>query len=120
MVDTLGFRMKFGVVAPSTNTSVQPEFDAMRPHGVTNHYGRIHIPDDPIGGSVVQVEGSVDDDGAIRKYHPIHIPHQLEIGLRLKYRPRRAGDDPGGIIEIEQRHSSADVPPGDGNHQSQV
>lgn len=50
MVDTLGFRMKFGVVAPSTNTSVQPEFDGMRPHGVTNHYGRIHIPDDPIGG----------------------------------------------------------------------
>jgi maleate isomerase len=50
MVDSLGFRMKFGVVAPSTNTSVQPEFDMMRPHGVTNHYGRIHIPDDPIGG----------------------------------------------------------------------
>lgn len=50
MVDSLGFRMKFGVVAPSTNTSVQPEFDEMRPHGVTNHYGRIHIPDDPIGG----------------------------------------------------------------------
>ena len=50
MVDSLGFRMKFGVVAPSTNTSVQPEFDEMRPYGVTNHYGRIHIPDDPIGG----------------------------------------------------------------------
>ncbi len=50
MVDSLGFRMKFGVVAPSTNTSVQPEFDMMRPYGVTNHYGRIHIPDDPIGG----------------------------------------------------------------------
>ncbi len=50
MVDSLGFRMKFGVVAPSTNTSVQPEFDAMRPYGVTNHYGRIYIPDDPIGG----------------------------------------------------------------------
>ncbi len=50
MVDSLGFRMKFGVVAPSTNTSVQPEFDSMRPYGVTNHYGRIHIPDDPIGG----------------------------------------------------------------------
>ncbi|MGH7003413.1 MAG: maleate cis-trans isomerase family protein [Alphaproteobacteria bacterium] len=50
MVDSLGFRMKFGVIAPSTNTSVQPEFDAMRPHGVTNHFARIHIPDDPIGG----------------------------------------------------------------------
>ena len=48
MVDSLGFRMKFGVIAPSTNTSVQPEFDAMRPHGVTNHFSRIYIPDDPI------------------------------------------------------------------------
>jgi maleate isomerase len=50
MVDSLGYRMKFGVIAPSTNTSVQPEFDAMRPVGVTNHFSRIHIPDDPIGG----------------------------------------------------------------------
>jgi maleate isomerase len=48
MVDALGWRMKFGVIAPSTNTVVQPEFDAMRPRGVTNHFGRIHIPNDPI------------------------------------------------------------------------
>lgn len=50
MVDRLGYRMKFGVIAPSTNTIVQPEFDAMAPHGVTSHFSRIHIPDDPIGG----------------------------------------------------------------------
>ena len=48
MTDTLGFRKKFGVIAPSTNTSVQPEFDAMRPRGITNHFARIHIPNDPI------------------------------------------------------------------------
>ncbi len=48
MTDSLGFRKKFGVVAPSTNTAVQPEYDAMRPPGVTNHFGRIHIPNDPI------------------------------------------------------------------------
>ena len=48
MTDSLGHRMKFGVIAPSTNTSVQPEFDSMRPHGVTNHFSRIHIPDNPI------------------------------------------------------------------------
>jgi signal transduction histidine kinase len=29
---------------------VQPEFDAMRPPGVTNHFGRIHIPNDPLRG----------------------------------------------------------------------
>lgn len=48
MVDSLGYRMKFGVIAPSTNTSVQPEFDAMRPVGVTNHFSRIIIPDNPV------------------------------------------------------------------------
>jgi len=50
MSDALGWRLKLGVVAPSTNTVVQPEFDAMRPPGVTNHFGRIHIPNDPLRG----------------------------------------------------------------------
>jgi maleate isomerase len=48
MPDALGWRMKFGVIAPSTNTIVQPEFDAMRPPGVTSHFGRIHIPNEPL------------------------------------------------------------------------
>jgi len=48
MVDSLGYRRKFGVIAPSTNTSVQPEFDAMRPVGVTNHFSRIVIPDNKV------------------------------------------------------------------------
>src|SRR5579864_8993344 len=50
MPDALGWRRKFGVIAPSTNTIVQPEFDAMRPPGVTNHFSRIHIPNDPLTG----------------------------------------------------------------------
>jgi maleate isomerase len=44
LTDSLGWRAKFGVLIPSTNTSVQPEFDAMRPPGVTNHVSRIRIP----------------------------------------------------------------------------
>ena len=50
MVDALGWRLKFGVIAPSTNTVVQPEFDMMRPSGITNHFARIHIPNDPLTG----------------------------------------------------------------------
>src|SRR3954471_16357649 len=50
MTDSLGFRRKFGVVAPSTNTSVQPEFDAFRPRGVTNHFSRVLIPDRRVTG----------------------------------------------------------------------
>ena len=44
MGDVLGWRRKFGVMAPSTNTIVQPDFDDMRPVGVTNHYSRIFTP----------------------------------------------------------------------------
>ena len=43
MTDVLGYRAKFGVIGPSTNTIVQPEFDDMRVPGVTNHYSRIVI-----------------------------------------------------------------------------
>jgi maleate isomerase len=48
MTDRLGYRLKLGIVIPSTNSIVQPETDAMRPRGVTNHIGRIHIPDLPL------------------------------------------------------------------------
>jgi len=48
MVDSLGFRLKLGIIAPSTNTAVQPEMEGMRPYGVTNHFGRLYIPDNPI------------------------------------------------------------------------
>jgi maleate isomerase len=44
MSDVLGTRAVFGVLGPSTNTIVQPEFEAMRPFGVTNHYSRIFTP----------------------------------------------------------------------------
>jgi maleate isomerase len=44
MRDVLGWRAKFGVIGPSTNTVVQPDFDMMRPAGVTNHYSRIFTP----------------------------------------------------------------------------
>ena len=48
MTDVLGYRMKFGVIAPSTNTSVEPEYALMQPKGITNHFCRIDIPDNPV------------------------------------------------------------------------
>ena len=39
--DALGSRAKIGVMVPTTNTIVQPEFDDLRPPGVTNHVARI-------------------------------------------------------------------------------
>ncbi len=48
MADHLGYRKKFGALGPSTNTIVQPDFDDLRPVGVTNHYSRIIIPNNPV------------------------------------------------------------------------
>lgn len=45
MTDALGWRRKFGVIAPSTNTIVEPDFYRMTVPGVTAHFGRIHIRD---------------------------------------------------------------------------
>jgi maleate isomerase len=50
MRDVLGWRHRFGVLGPSTNTVVQPDMEGMRPVGVTNHYSRIYTPNaDAIG-----------------------------------------------------------------------
>lgn len=39
--DGLGYRGKIGVLVPATNTIAQPEYEAMKPHGVTNHVARM-------------------------------------------------------------------------------
>ena len=54
--DALGWKCKFAVVAPSTNTIVQPDMDSLRIKGVTNHYGRIHIPNMKVGNDKEFVE----------------------------------------------------------------
>ncbi len=47
--DSRGWRCKFAVVAPSTNTIVQPDMDDLRVEGVTNHFGRIFVPNMKVG-----------------------------------------------------------------------
>ena len=48
MRDYLGWRKVFGVATPAINTCVQPEYDAMRPRGVTNQVSRIRGADIPL------------------------------------------------------------------------
>ena len=48
MPDTLGYRKRIGIVVPSTNTTVQPECEMLRPHGVTNHTTRSTIRERPL------------------------------------------------------------------------
>jgi maleate isomerase len=44
-LDAQGWRKKFGVIIPSTNTIVEPDFNDMRVPGVTTHHSRIWIRD---------------------------------------------------------------------------
>ena len=48
MPDTLGYRKRIGIVVPSTNTTVQPECEPLRPPGVTNHMARSTIKERPL------------------------------------------------------------------------
>jgi maleate isomerase len=65
MPDALGYRAKFGVLVPSTNTIVEPDFHAMAPHGVTLATGRIAIDnprmddDASFEAIMVQIRGSI-------------------------------------------------------------
>ena len=67
MRDYLAWRLAFGVPTPSTNTVVQPEYDDMRPAGVTNHISRMMIEDMPVASDadfarlVEVIDGSLDD-----------------------------------------------------------
>lgn len=48
--DALGYRLKIGLVVPSTNTTAQPEIDSLRLPGITLHTGRIPIQQKNIVG----------------------------------------------------------------------
>ena len=56
MTDSLGWRRRIGIVMPSTNTSVQPECDDLRPRGVTNHIARISITERPLSSDQAFME----------------------------------------------------------------
>jgi len=84
MTDHLGWRRKFGVLGPSTNTIVQPDFDDMRPPGVTNHYSRIFTPNadavsnDSFRAATDVIAGNVLD--AVRSVMTCK-PHYLVMGM---------------------------------------
>ena len=77
MGDSLGYRAKFAVVAPSTNTSVQPEYDSMRPRGVTNHFSRISIPDTRV----------TDDDSFMVMLHNIRAATEGAVDVAMSMAP---------------------------------
>ncbi|HEY6645034.1 hypothetical protein [Povalibacter sp.] len=82
--DVLGWRRLFGVLGPSTNTVVQPDFDDLRVPGVTNHYSRIYTPnvegvtnDTFVSATQVIADNTID---AIRSVMTCN-PHYLVMGM---------------------------------------
>lgn len=56
MPDVTGYRAKMGVIIPSTNTVVEHDYNVLRPHGITFHFGRMFIED-----------AAADDDAAFER-----------------------------------------------------
>lgn len=83
-MDYLGWRQKFGVTTPSTNAVVQPEYDSMRPPGVTNHLARMHISniqtrdDDSFSRSIEMIDAGLE--GAVERVMTCD-PGHLVLGI---------------------------------------
>lgn len=106
MTDRLGYRLKIGIVVPSTNTTVQPETDAMRPHGVTNHIARIHIGDLPLTNDTEfeQMVEAIGPDlfGAVDRVMTCQ-PQHLVMGMSIPtFWGGRAGAE-GLLARLSQR-----------------
>jgi hypothetical protein len=121
MTDTLGWRKSFGVIAPSTNTAVQPEFDALRPADVTNHVSRIRIPNMDIR-SDVDVKALMEVIRATSMAAVVSVVSadcdQLVMGMsagislgRARWQRRAAAPD-RGARRREGRHGIGCVPGG--------
>jgi hypothetical protein len=89
MRDYLAWRMAFGITTPSTNTVVQPEYDDMRPPGVTNHLGRMVIPDlqtrtnEDFDESIRLIDAALDLAEAPSRWHvrhPVPRAHPTSTG----------------------------------------
>lgn len=84
MQDVLGWRKLFGILGPSTNTVVQPEFEDMRPAGVTNHYSRVFTPNaQAIDNESFMKATHVISEGVIDAIDSVMTcdPHYLVMGM---------------------------------------
>lgn len=84
MTDALAWRKKFAVMGPSTNTIVQPDFDDMRPAGVTNHYSRIFTPNAQAVSNETFMSGArLIGDNTLEAVRSVMTcePHYLVMGM---------------------------------------
>jgi maleate isomerase len=87
MTDSLGWRSIIGIVMPSTNTTVQPECEALRLPGITNQIARISIQERPLSSE----QAFIDHVAAMRSGLDAAIdqvmtcgPQHLIMGVALE------------------------------------
>ena len=84
VTDALGWRHCFGVLGPSTNTVVQPDMEAMRPTGVTNHYSRIYTPNaDAVSNETFMSGARLIGDNTLDAVRSVMtcVPDSLVMGM---------------------------------------
>lgn len=86
MADRMGSRLKLGLLVPAFNASTQPEMEAMRPPGVTNHVARIAMADHPLSSDADQelVLQSIGEDlyGALGRVMQVR-PGAVILGISI-------------------------------------
>jgi maleate isomerase len=87
MPDTLGYRKRIGIVVPSTNTTVQPECEPLRPRGVTNHIARSTIRERPLNTEqafMEHMQAMRDGTGTAIDQIMTSDPDHLIMGIALE------------------------------------
>jgi len=77
--DILAARAKVAVVVPATNTIVQPEFEAMRPAGVTNHVTRMLLPPRPYDDMEVYKQALATEKGGLEDALKLVLPSEPHV-----------------------------------------
>lgn len=103
-------RAKVAVVVPATNTIVQPEMEAMRPAGVTNHVSRMYLPTRPYDDQEAYKKALETEEGNLEESLALVTvcePHVIAHGHSIhSFR----GDGQRAIAEEERLEALCGVP----------
>lgn len=77
--DNLAPRAKIAVVVPATNTTVQPEYELLRPAGVTNHVTRMLLPPRPTADMDVYRKALATEEGKLLEALDLVLPCEPHV-----------------------------------------
>jgi maleate isomerase len=77
--DNLGTRAKIAVVVPATNTTVQPEYELLRPAGVTNHVTRMLLPPRPVDDMDTYRKALATEEGKLLEALDLVLPCEPHV-----------------------------------------